>query len=117
MYRKITDSLSSQREFLSSVGNLSNSIKNALYSCANCVGFVTFPYPFLLLFAVKSGGELMVATWKAAAFIRLYIFVNEQGWVVAFENELSYNCSYFQMRYLGTLVTSVTVELAYKSHG
>ena len=58
---------------------------------------------------MKSGGELMVGTWKAAAFMRLYFFVNEQGWVVALDKELSYNCSYFQKRYLGTLVTSVTV--------
>ena len=28
---------------------------------------------------------------------------------VTFENELSYNCSYFQVRNLETLVTSVTV--------
>ena len=33
-----------------------------------------FPYLFLLLFAVKSGGELMVGIWKAAAFIGLEFF-------------------------------------------
>ena len=38
----------------------------------------------------------------------------EQGWGSYFWKELSYNCSFFQMRNLGTSVTSVTVT-TYKS--
>ena len=33
----------------------------------------------------------------------------KQGWEVTFKKELSYNYSYFQVRNLGTLITSVTV--------
>ena len=36
-----------------------------------------FPYPFLLIFYVKSGGELMCDIWKGAAFIGLDFFVHE----------------------------------------
>ena len=44
-----------------------------------------------------------------------------RDWEVTFEKELSYNYSYFQMRNLGTSVTSVTfsttIETAYKVTG
>ena len=52
--------------------HLSNSITNALNPVVQPEWCFVFPYLFLLLlFSVKSGGEVMGWIWKSAAFIGL----------------------------------------------
>ena len=48
-----------------------------------------FPYLFLSFFLLKSGGELMVGTWKFAAFIGLEVFCAYGKQVMCFKLAMS----------------------------